>query len=367
MPLKPSPLSRAMNHESQTSMQKRWIAFSFLLVLLLTSGCRANTLRKLPATLVVLPETKVQFIPITEPVSQPKAEISGMAWYADEWLIMLPQYPGTFTGDDDRGHIFALKKQDILDVLDGRRSAPIAPRVIAFVAPDTSLTVEGFEGYEAIAFRGDDAFLTIETKIGLSAQGYLVHALMAADMSSLTVDTSVPTLIQPQAELRNMSDEALFVAGDNLLSIYEINSDKLNAAPVAHRFGFDLQALPTIPFPNIDYRITDATALDSQGRFWAINYFTPADLFFAREDEPLMLQYGLGISHRLRSHVERLVEFQYNENGITRIDQPPLYLQLSAIEHNWEGIVRLDDRGFLLATDKFPGTLLGFVAKASGD
>jgi hypothetical protein len=28
---------------------------------------------------------------------------------------------------------------------------------------------------------------------------------------------------------------------------------------------------------------------------------------------------------------------------------------------NWEGLVRLDDYGFLLATDKYPRTILAFV------
>jgi hypothetical protein len=28
---------------------------------------------------------------------------------------------------------------------------------------------------------------------------------------------------------------------------------------------------------------------------------------------------------------------------------------------NWEGIVRFGDRGFLLATDKFPITMLGYI------
>jgi hypothetical protein len=28
---------------------------------------------------------------------------------------------------------------------------------------------------------------------------------------------------------------------------------------------------------------------------------------------------------------------------------------------NWEGLVLFDQRGFLVATDKYPGTLLGFV------
>ena len=56
------------------------------------------------------------------------------------------------------------------------------------------------------------------------------------------------------------------------------------------------------------------------------------------------------------------VEFQYNEEGITRIDQPPIQLQLLPDDlRNWEGIVRLDDRGFLIVTDKFPETILGFV------
>ena len=115
------------------------------------------------------------------------------------------------------------------------------------------------------------------------------------------------------------------------------------------------------PFTQIDYRITDVTSLDSQNRFWAINYFFPGDTFLARDNDPLVLGYGLGATHRNYNHIERLVEFQYSEQGITRIDQPPLYLQLNAIQHNWEGVVRLDQRGFLLATDKFPNTLLGFV------
>jgi hypothetical protein len=37
-------------------------------------------------------------------------------------------------------------------------------------------------------------------------------------------------------------------------------------------------------------------------------------------------------------------------------------LQLSdEAARNWEGVVRLEDRGFLLVTDTFPRTLLGFV------
>ena len=342
-------------------MHKQLILNCILLVLLVVTGCVPSSARNLPSTIITLPEIKIQNIPITEPLAEPEAEISGMAWYGEEWLILLPQFPGFFTQDDDHGHIFALRKQDILDVLDAKRLSPIAPRVIAFVAPGLAQSLPGFEGYEAIDFVGQDAYLTIETKSGQSAKGYLVHARMADDMSSLTIDTSEPTVIEPQASIRNMSDESLLIAGQSIVTLYEVNGEEINANPTAHHFGLDLQAQTPIPFTPIDYRITDVTSLDSQNRFWAINYFFPGDTFLANDNDPLVQKYGLGATHRSYNHVERLVEFQYSEQGITRVDQPPLYLQLSSIQHNWEGLVRLDQRGFLLATDKFPGTILSFV------
>lgn len=342
-------------------MRNQRVLFSIFLVLFLTAGCISSSERNLPSTIATLPETKIQNIPITEPLAEPEAEISGMAWYGEDWLILLPQFPGFFTQDDDRGHIFALRKQDILDVLDAKRLSPIAPRVIAFVAPGLAQSLPGFEGYEAIDFVGKDAYLTIETKSGQAAKGYLVHARMADDMSSLTIDTTEPTVIEAQASIRNMSDESLLIAGQSIVTFYEVNGAELNANPVAHRFGLDLQPETPIPFTQIDYRITDVTSLDSQNRFWAIDYFFPGDTFLANDADPLVSKYGLGATHRRYNHVERLVEFQYSEQGITRIDQPPLYLQLSSIQHNWEGLARLDQRGFLLATDKFPGTILSFV------
>jgi hypothetical protein len=76
-----------------------------------------------------------------------------------------------------------------------------------------------------------------------------------------------------------------------------------------------------------------------------------------------MVRYGTGPTHAQKPQVERLIELQVKDAGIVLTDRPPIQLQLSSdVPRNWEGLVRLDDRGFLLATDKFPGTLLGFVA-----
>jgi hypothetical protein len=61
--------------------------------------------------------------------------------------------------------------------------------------------------------------------------------------------------------------------------------------------------------------------------------------------------------------VERLVELQFDAStGVSLTGLPPIQLQLEPMEtRNWEGLVLLDDRGFLIATDKYPGTLLAFV------
>ena len=67
---------------------------------------------------------------------------------------------------------------------------------------------------------------------------------------------------------------------------------------------------------------------------------------------------------RLEKVIARLLEFELTETSVTLVDRPPIQLELHPLGlRNWEGIVRLEDRGFLLVTDKFPETILGFVPK----
>ena len=74
-------------------------------------------------------------------------------------------------------------------------------------------------------------------------------------------------------------------------------------------------------------------------------------------------EWGVGTSHAEFEQVERLVEMQLSDDAVTIVPAPPIQLELVDAEtsRNWEGIVRLDDRGFLLVTDKYPETVLGFV------
>ena len=112
--------------------------------------------------------------------------------------------------------------------------------------------------------------------------------------------------------------------------------------------------------------MTDATALDTAGRFWVTNFFYPSDRRSLRPAEDgLVARHGLGPTHSQSRTVERLVEFQLIERGIVLTDTAPVQLQLAAAARNWEGVARLDNRGFLLVTDTHPDTILAFVPRLS--
>jgi hypothetical protein len=314
-----------------------------------------------PGGTTVAPEYPVTIIPLTGPLANRHAEISGLAWYGDT-LILLPQYP-SFAASRGDGAIFALAKADLLAFLDGTTSERLQPLSIPFVAPGLAQSIEGYEGYEAIAFSGEQVFVTVEARTGGGMQAVLVAGAIAPDLSELVLDPATAADIEAQSGVLNMSDEALFIAGHTVVTMYEANGLAVNPSPIAHRFDSSLVPLDTISFPSIEYRVTDVTSLDSDSRFWAMNYFYPGEPVLLPETDPLAQAFGQGQTHRQVEHVERLVEFSYGESGIRLLDRPPIQFELLPDDaRNWEGVVRLDDRGFLIVTDKHPETLLGFVA-----
>jgi hypothetical protein len=315
-------------------------------------------------------------IPLAGSLAHARSEISGLAWYGDN-LIVLPQYPDF----EKRRKIdpgaepgaFALAKTDILAVLDGTRQDPLPGKKIKWTDVDlvSKLDAQGFSytGYESIVFVGDTVFVTVETQNKTDKnimQAYLLAGKIAPDLSAIAIDTSRMTPIKSPAPLNNMSQESMIVADGKLLTFYEANGSGVNPAPVASVFDQKtLDPAGTIPFSNIDYRVTDATPLDGTGRFWAINYQFPGEteLLKAPKVDALAQKYGQGETHGKLPQVERLVEFQYSATGITMTDRAPVQLVLvdEATVRNWEGIARLDGRGFLIATDTYPATILAFV------
>jgi hypothetical protein len=193
--------------------------------------------------------------------------------------------------------------------------------------------------------------------------GYLVKGRMDPGLAALTLDASALAAVASQTGAANIAEESLFVTDQLVGVIHELNGVKVNPAPVAHLFDLNLAPAGSVAFPSVPFRITDASAPDAAGRFWAINYFYPSsdevlDVFVTPEGEASGDQgwpppwTGLG----------RLLEFQFSPSGVTPTGAAPIQLEAGLSDiHNWEGLARLDGRGFLLISDEIPGSVLGFV------
>jgi hypothetical protein len=309
-------------------------------------------------------EQLVTEIPLIGPVTSSQAEISGMSWYGD-YLILLPQFPDRVETEGD-GVVFALHKEDIIAYLDEpAEDVVIQPLEIPFLAPGLEEEVPGFDGFEAIALTQGRVFLLIEARDLQETQGYLVAGEVASDLSEIRIDASRLVEIPSQSGIGNMSDETLIVTGELLVTIHEANGLGVNPQPVAHLFDQELEPLGTLGFPNVEYRITDATRVSTSGRFWAINYFYPGDTALAPASDPLAERFGEGSTHARFDVVERLVEFKSVPSGFELTDASPIQLELLGDDQarNWEGVALLDTRGFLLVTDEHPRTILAFVPR----
>ncbi len=309
-------------------------------------------------------EVAVELIPVGRPLSDATSEISGMAWYGDT-LILLPQYPDQY----EDGRVFALAKSEILTYLDTGQPLRLEPELVAFDDGGLGDSIRGFEGFEAIAFAGNQFYVTIEASPSATTMmGYLVRGNVTNDGTLLMLTVEPSTLIELPSPtgIGNFSDEAIVIADDAILTFHEANGANVNPAPQARCFALtDLQPQTALTFPTLEYRLTDATPPDDQDRFWVINYLFPGDIPKVRPaDDGFSAMYEQGATHAISSTVERLIEFQISADGITATDTAPLPLELlPGLARNWEGIARLDARGFLLVTDQFPTTLLGFVRK----
>ena len=341
-------------------------------------------------------EKPVVEIGVHLPHSKGSPEMSGLAWYKD-YLILLPQYPDRYDSPHD-GKLFALPKTQILSYLERIKTnaaspsppPPLEPQAIELIMDKELLkTIKGFQGFETLGFAGDKVFMTIEAEPD-KMLGYLVSGSLNEGMNNqwtLTIHKKA-AIIQPQASIPNAAYETLVVTRDRVIVIFEGNGANINASPLAYVYDHELEFVHAVAFPHIEYRVTDATAIDNQNRFWCFNYFWPdpkEKTVYNPADDPIAAKYGEGKTHGKSEIVERLLEFQYldvtgsgstsansSQNKYPRIvliDTPPLQLELAGSEtsaaRNWEGIARLENErfnGFLLITDEHPRTMLVFVA-----
>ncbi len=306
-------------------------------------------------------ESPVTYIQLNGPAALTQAEFSGMANYQDQ-LVLLPQYPQRM-GEHEGGALFAIPHQTIIDYIQGISKQSITPRQVLLVSNGLENQISQFEGFEAIAFHGNTAYFTIEARQGLEMMGYLVSGQVIGNLEEIHLDLTSLKKNPPQVNQSNRTDEAIVIIEDRLLTFFESNGAQANPRNYVSLFDLNLNPQGDLSMPSIEYRLTDASEIDSQGCFWMINYFFPGDTDLLPLVDPIRERLGAGASHSQSETVERLLEFQYSESGISLTDTAPIQLQLSkdGESRNWEGLVRLRDIGFLIVTDKFPVTILGFV------
>ena len=300
-------------------------------------------------------------LPLAAPLNTPDIEISGLTWHGDT-LVVLPQYP-TQPAADAPPQVYGLSRAALTRAVADSAPAPIEPISFPFEAKGLQEQMAAYQGCEAIAFVQDRVYVVTEGKAddGAGMQGTLLRGRVAAGPQAIQIRDLKGESLPQQAALSNISYEALTTRGDTAIALFEANGARVNDTPRAYRFGPGLQPLSPVPFPTLEYRLTDATALDAQNRFWVLNYFYPGDRDLLRPaPDTLAHRFGTGPSHRTGEAVERLVEYRYTPDGVRRTDTPPLWLKLGDEPRNWEGVVRFGD-GFLVATDTFPSTILAYI------
>ena len=346
------------NKIEELFMKKNYLIF--VVISLLFACSTMQTIQK-PEEPAQPEEVIVQEIILEGEISEPKAEISGLAWYGD-YLILLPQYPHLFPSEYD-GSLYAIPKAKIAEHLNEVPNAPIKPIPISLNAPGLKDMIDGYEGFEALAFYDNTVFFTVESEVE-SAMGYLYKGTISDDMSTITIEVDNSVELPPRAPISNATDETILVTDTRVITMYEWNSSYLKNEPFAYVFDHSLNLVDSLSFPYVEYRITDATELDENDNFWAINYMWSGDYGENyKPADPVIATYGKGETHKQYKTVERLLEFHYSTQGISLVKQPPIQLKLIDDDNsrNWEGIVRYGDQGFIIVTDKFPSTILGFV------
>lgn len=308
------------------------------------------------------PISEIEFkeIKLEGEIAHRESEISGLAWYRD-YLILLPQFPFKF-GNGLSGSLFYIPKSKIIYHLQSKSQTPLKPARLKLFADGLEQFNRWGSGYEGIIFKDNDVYIVFESYKNSNA--FVVKGEIDFTNNSVTLEAATLQEIEIPTKLPNLTAETITLFEDKILILCEVNGINLIENPKANLFSSELSSRSEISLPNIEYRVTDATEIEKDSTFWVINYLWPGEINYIKpQNDTLFDKYGIGKSHQNSPKVERLVKLKISNNEIQFADQPPIYIQLNSNRgsRNWEGLVKLDEIGFLVATDMFPRTILGFI------
>jgi hypothetical protein len=339
-------------------MIKRISTFLLVLILLLLSSCDQGAEKHTNNKFIQ--EYDIIEIDLLGELSDRSSEISGLCWFSDN-LIILPQYPQRFS--NDVGKIFYISKERLKKYIDGTLKDAIKPSSYNIDLTKIAKYFKSGSGFESISIIDTTVFFTIEHISSGSTETLLVKGEMDSSANEIIIDETSIITVPADIQIFNMSCESLLTFNDSLYPIFEAFGKNVNTYPKVAVFDNELNFVRKIDFPTVEYRITDVTSIDDSGRFWAINYFYPGDKNKLNPAIDNIIQiHGIGESNSQYDPVERLLQFQLTDNGITITKYRPIYIKLKNNEgRNWEGLAKFDSLGFLIATDRYPETILAFL------
>ena len=302
-------------------------------------------------------EFKINEIKLAGLITDKNQEISGMDWFNDR-LFLLPENPN--------GFLFSITRNEIHNILTNlytRDYKPITPRETKFKTPDYINLIPGFDGFEAICFDNNNVYLSIEAKHNGLMNGYIVWGELNPSTFEITIPEQNLRKIETPIQIDNMSFESILYYQNQIIMLYEANGLNLRKTVDHKIFSITDQTLSNINSTNIEFRLTDVTDIDINNRFWCINYFWPGEneLLLPGKDNFAHITKQNN-THKISKTVERIIEFEIKGNKIIPSNKKPIFLSLEeGNSRNWEAVARFNSIGLLVATDKHPRMIFGFI------
>ncbi|RMH65500.1 MAG: hypothetical protein D6677_02325 [Calditrichaeota bacterium] len=302
----------------------------------------------------VLPNSgKLTEYHLADPWDSKYGEYSSL-YTSGDTLFIIPENPETFS----KNRILFVKTESL-----NKDSGLVMPQTISLKGRWDRI-IEGFEGFEAFVLRGERAYALIEAKENGRMKSWLVSGYLDRQRNQLNWDMHRKSAVPVADTLRNLTAEALIIFNDTLYALAEGNGRRINPAPKAYMFDLQLNYIGALPFPSIEYRVTDATRADENGVFWVSNYFFSGEKRLLRpapEDNLIPIQSPPDNDRE----VERLIRLRITARGIVIDDAHtlPLYSPVKA-GRNWEGLARAP-YGFWIITDQYPRTIFARIDTSS--
>ena len=136
-----------------------------------------------------------------------------------EHLFLLPE--------NQNNYLYVIPKREIYESLNSSKKIKILPKKRSFIAPNYSDSIEGFEGFESIAFHNDKFYATIEAKENNIMKSYIIWGKI--DPKSFTMKSKRENILELKTpvQIKNMTYESALIYKDIALFLYEANGKNL--------------------------------------------------------------------------------------------------------------------------------------------